>query len=426
MLVLLAWSISMPTPHPAEATANNGTIAPTATSAVTALANGDVSTLPNFTVAFIGDSGDGSNGDQRFDEVLHLIQTEGAEMVVHLGDFVYTPLVASTITELWQSNIDTILGPNFLYLGVEGNHDVWSSFEPFFRERLARNHYDPNTINGTDYALAHNGLKLVFVGQNVENNATFLSQNLAEDRHIWKICGWHQNMNDFQAGGKADERLWTEYQICQDAGAIIATGHEHSYARTLTLNEPAHTAGVHRTTGDSGQMWVERGKPGKSFVFVNGLGGYTKRAYRADLHDDDGWWATIYTSTRYCRDDCTDPVTQAQQRSADIAAYRYNHGALFITFHVDDDPYKARGYFKTIDGDVIDTFEIHAVASTPTPSATPTPTSTATTMMPTSTPSPTPTETPIDPTATSTHTPTATPPAQDAPAIFMPMLLGSP
>ena len=35
-----------------------------------------------------------------------------------------------------------------------------------------------------------------------------------------------------------------------------------------------------------------------------------------------------------------------------------NFGALFIIFHVNGQPDKARGYFKDIDGDVIDEFEI--------------------------------------------------------------------
>ena len=37
---------------------------------------------------------------------------------------------------------------------------------------------------------------------------------------------------------------------------------------------------------------------------------------------------------------------------------RPNHGALFIDFHVDDDPRKARGYFKNIRGQVVDSFTV--------------------------------------------------------------------
>src|SRR5947208_17102806 len=37
-------------------------------------------------------------------------------------------------------------------------------------------------------------------------------------------------------------------------------------------------------------------------------------------------------------------------------------GALFITFNIDGDPRKAQGYFKNINGEIIDTFEIRADA----------------------------------------------------------------
>ena len=46
--------------------------------------------------------------------------------------------------------------------------------------------------------------------------------------------------------------------------------------------------------------------------------------------------------------------------SADAAAdvQGYTYGALFITFNAGGDPQKAEAYFKTINGDIIDTFSI--------------------------------------------------------------------
>src|SRR5438045_8488892 len=37
-------------------------------------------------------------------------------------------------------------------------------------------------------------------------------------------------------------------------------------------------------------------------------------------------------------------------------------GALFITFNIDGDPRKAQGYFKNINGEIIDTFVIRSDA----------------------------------------------------------------
>ncbi|MBI1294517.1 hypothetical protein GC175_06125, partial [bacterium] len=349
---------------------------PTATVTATPLANGDIPTTPNFTVAYFADSGDGTNGAMMFDEVLQLVRDEGAQMVVHAGDFINNS-GRQGITSAWVNNVNTILGPDFLYLGAEGNHDVWSDFEPFMRDRLTRNGYDPTLLNGPNYTLSHNGIKFVTVGEVLDSNVAFLQQHLSGDKHIWKVCVWHHQMNDTQPGNKINERLWAEYQTCQDNGAMITSGHEHSYARTLTFNEPVHADGQHTTFGNAETMWVEAGSPGKNFVVVSGLGGHSKRAYRADMHDDDSWWATLYTADRYCRNNCTNPVTGVQDRSADIAGYNYTYGALFVTYYVDGDPYKARAYFKTIDGNIIDSFEIYA-GSPSSPAPTPTPTATAT------------------------------------------------
>ena len=82
--------------------------------------------------------------------------------------------------------------------------------------------------------------------------------------------------------------------------------------------------------------------PGSSFAFVSGLGGLSIRNQERCLPFDypygcQGEWASIYTSDQGAKP-----------------------GALFIVFHVDGDPRKARGYFKNIDGEIIDSFTIFA------------------------------------------------------------------
>ena len=53
-----------------------------------------------------------------------------------------------------------------------------------------------------------------------------------------------------------------------------------------------------------------------------------------------------------------------QDQSRDIDAYTYTWGALFIEFNVDGDPYKAKAYFKTVAGDIIDEFTLIAQGGT--------------------------------------------------------------
>jgi len=69
-------------------------------------------------------------------------------------------------------------------------------------------------------------------------------------------------------------------------------------------------------------------KPGQSFAFVSGLGGYDIRDQ--ELYND--WWGSIYTSTQGAE-----------------------HGALFCTLNGAD----ADCYFKDINGTVPDRFTLH-------------------------------------------------------------------
>ena len=70
---------------------------------------------------------------------------------------------------------------------------------------------------------------------------------------------------------------------------------------------------------------------GESFVFVSGLGGHSIR----DQERDGPWWASIYTSDQGA-----------------------NFGALFCEFFAHGVPDRATCYFKDIDGNVPDRFEL--------------------------------------------------------------------
>ena len=340
-----------------------------------------VATDPNFKVAFIGDSGAGNN----FRDVLNLIKAEGAQAVLHQGDFAYSSPIST-----WTSVIDSVLGANFPYFASDGNHDNWSQYTPFFKAHISAAGLDPNALNSDSYSLVYKGLKLVFSKEN--GNATFIQQQLANDNHIWKVCSWHKNMTTMQLGTKGNEQGWGDYEECRKAGAIIATAHEHTYERTKTLTN------IQSLTVDTAQHPISNGvpgnpnsvlvAPGKTFVFVSGLGGNGPRnqdrclPFTYPYGGGSGCnyiWASVYTTD------------QASTLNASP------FGALFISFNVDGNPNKARGYFKTVTGQTIDQFEINK-SSTPPPPGTPTPTPTSGGLSPTRTPTPapgTPTPTPI-------------------------------
>ena len=322
---------------------------------------------PNFKVAFIADQGRGSAATA----VLQLIEDEGAQLVLHQGDFDY-----NDDPDAWDQKITNVLGPAFPYFISVGNHDVaaWSGangYQAKFQQRLALipDAQCTGTL-GVNSTCIYKGLAIVLsgVGTLGTGHEAYIQGAFASDDHLWRICSWHKNMNKMQLGSKSNATGWGVYQACLAAGAIVATGHEHSYSRTYLMSSFENQV----IDNTSSTLVLEQGK---SFAFVSGLGG-------ASIRNQDvswPWMAAVYTSDQGA-----------------------NFGALFCTFNVGGQPDQADCYFKNINGVVPDQFQLTSNLSGGAPVPSPTPTATPTDT-PTPTPSPTPTATP-----TSTATPTAT------------------
>jgi hypothetical protein len=295
-------------------------------------------------VAFIGDQGLGSNSVA----VLQLIEDEGADIALHQGDFEY-----ADDPDAWDAQITGVLGPNFPYLASAGNHDVCclAAYAAKVAARVAANPDISCQVVETVISRAHctfRGLSIVIVGPGVTGSgdsvyAPYIDSEFSADPYTWRICSWHKNQRLMQVGDKPDETGWGMYESCRQAGAIVATGHEHSYSRTHLMSSFEDQT----VASTSGTLELSEGE---SFAFVSGLGG---RSIRPQLLSGD-WWASIYTSTQ----------------GAD-------YGALFCTFF-DTAANHASCYFKDIDGEMPDQFEIvsHVNEPTQTPAPTPTPTPT--------------------------------------------------
>ncbi|MBI4674319.1 MAG: hypothetical protein HY741_21970 [Chloroflexi bacterium] len=203
-------------------------------------------------------------------------------------------------------------------------------------------------LNDEMYAVTFKGLKIVFVGEAGERAgdstyAPFIERQLAGDDHLWKICSWHKNQKAMQIGGKSDDMGWKVYETCKAHGAIIATAHEHSYHRTKTLTNIQDQI-VDPDWSDPNRLRVA---PGATFVFVSGLGGKSIRDQERCLpttypYGCKGEWAKIYTRDQRAR-----------------------YGALFITFNVGGNSQRAEGYFKNVEGELVDEFEVIADAGSP-------------------------------------------------------------
>ncbi len=287
---------------------------------------------PNFTVAFIGDQGPSSDALA----VLALIKSEGADMVLHQGDFDY-----NDNPDAWDQRITDVLGPDFPYFASIGNHDerAWTRYQQKLLDRLARIPEAQCTGDlGVNSSCEYRGLFFILSGVGVKGTAheRYIREELAQTDAVWRICSWHKNQTAMQVGEKSDETGWGVYEACREGGAIIATAHEHSYERTKTL------ISIESQIVDP--EWPHprelRLAPGSSFVFVSGLGGHSIREQRRCLpstppYGCKGEWASIYSSS---------------QGAAP--------GALFCSFNFSAQPDKARCYFKDIGGVVPDEFTV--------------------------------------------------------------------
>jgi hypothetical protein len=319
------------------------------------LALGSDCAQPGLYVAFFGDqslSQDAAN-------VLSLIKTEDVDAVVHLGDIDYTDDPTS-----WDELVRANLGDEVPYLTVVGNHDVpmWypaSEGSPSYQAIATRKQAAISGLRcsgevGVQAKCTFRGLVLVESGIGTlpevpddPNRLAALDRSLTDETAIWKICAWHKNQRDLQLGSKTDEVGWGAYEICRQHGALIMTGHEHSYARSRTLTDFSDGSAA-RAFGASGAMDAVEVGEGKTVVTVAGLGGHSIRLFEEEIHGTDvpSWWATVYTSNRYV------------DNGVPVSDFKATYGALFVHFGVDGDPTLARAAFKTTDGAVVDEFTI--------------------------------------------------------------------
>ncbi len=290
--------------------------------------------LQPVTVAFIGDQG--INPDAR--AVLQLIKAESADLVLHQGDLDY-----GNNPTRWDAFITDVLGADFPYLASVGNHDrLWhppNGYQDKLQARLDRiDELNCSGDLGVESVCTFRGLFFILSGvggriaKDDPDHVAYIRNQLAQTNSKWRICSWHRNQRLMQVGGKGDEVGWEPFKACREGGAIVATAHEHSYSRTHLMNN-FETQSIASTANT---LVIEEGR---SFAFVSGLGG---SSIRRQGRRDEPWWASVYTSDQDA-----------------------NFGALFCTFFVNSKPNRARCYFKDIDGNVPDKFELISKVKSP-------------------------------------------------------------
>jgi hypothetical protein len=319
--------------------------------------SGGTAGFQNVIVAFIGDQG--NNADAQ--AVLSLIQSEGAQAVVHNGDFDY----ANQPTQ-WIAMIDNALGMNFPYFAVLGNHEKDEPYRSQYVQVLVdRANRIPemhdNCTGSQGYATSCNfrGIRIVqscvglgeidgvLCGKDAPQPIAHIHDSLANDNSIWSVCNWHKLQQQMQVGDKTDEAGWQAYLECMNAGAIIMTAHSHTYSRSYTLTDIANV-NVAANKGAIGTASVMQVAPGRTFAVVAGIGG---RALDARVRTD-AWWASYYTSDRWRQSGSTGDVALSPAGE---------QGAVFIKFNVGGDPRLAEGWVKDITQRTLDSFTIQAL-----------------------------------------------------------------
>jgi len=274
-------------------------------------------------IAFIGDQG----SEDKSRAVLELIKAEGADIVLHQGDFDY-----QDNPKLWDGLISSVLGKDFPYLASLGNHDVPAKlgYQRVLRRRLARTpEVNCRGIPAVRQTCKFRGIDIVLVAPGIRGNkyryANFIRKHFRQSRSAWRICSWHKNMTKMQLGRKGNATGWDVYEACRVSGAMIATGHDHTYARTYLMK----SFGRQRIADKKSIVLRRR----RSFAFVSGLGGASIRRQRREAP----WWASVYT----------------KDQKADA-------GALFCTLRNN-----ATGscYFKDIQGRIPDRFSLATALS---------------------------------------------------------------
>ncbi len=281
---------------------------------------GGISAAPNTKIAYIGDTGDGNN----FQAVLNLIKQEGATAVVHSGDLSYTSSASTFI-----GKINATLGANFPYFMGQGNHDkgTWGQYVP----RIPSQYVVAGSPASADYAVNFQGVYVAIGRDKVSTPSTFSTDlKLAQVQNIWKVCSFHEVHRAMHTGYKSTEIPYSVYDECRTYGAMTTNGHAHTYNRSVTLLS-ASGQQIDPSYPDPFNLRVARGV---FFDLHNGASGKSPGSWErckktTDASDVAGGKCNIF----------------ANRNGAVITRIGSPYGAAFITYNVDGDPRKARGYY---------------------------------------------------------------------------------
>ena len=260
--------------------------------------------------------------------MLNQVKTWGASFVIHSGDFEY-----ENDPQLFEDNLNAVLGPDYPYFASIGNHDniAWNGHQQRLTARLQRFGGNLNCTGDIGINMACNWQGLFFVlsgvGTRGSDHETYIDNAFASSTAVWKIVSWHKNQRLMQIGGKINEVGWDAYDTARKHGAIIATGHEHSYCRSFMMSDYS----TQQVANFDATLDLN---VGESFVFVSGLAGKDIRDWNDNLVSNE-WWAAYGASNN-----------------------NIQYGALLCTFNINGDLRKAHCTYTDVNGKIWDDFDV--------------------------------------------------------------------
>lgn len=238
-------------------------------------------------IGFVGDTGARSNAK----DTLDMFKDLGVDLVVHLGDLDY-----EDDPNKMEDLLDDTLGPNFPVLYIIGNHDInnWTEYIALNKKRIEKTSAADIYCEGNQGVSGYCIYKGVFIEMIGYGTLCDSSQHLETARRNlqstpqadWRVCAWHKVHSSFQLGSESTEVSLKMYNTCIEEGAIVMTGHNHSYGRTKPIRD-AETKSV------SSSYSLRKGK---TLIFLNGVGG--RALYSGnDEYYKNPWWDITYTAT---------------------------------------------------------------------------------------------------------------------------------
>lgn len=330
-------------------------------------------TVQPYKIAFTADQGNSKDTVA----VLQLVKNEKVDLIILSGDFDYKDSPKN-----WDSLNTETLGTDAKILASIGHHEIpnLQGYLAILQQKLTKlPNFKCSGEIGTKHSCTYGDFTFVFTAPDIvgEGYDTYIKNTFANSKSIWNICSMHNRLEPFKPATKSAQ------QECLNAGAIIATGHNHIYARSPLLNGISKENVVTKTS----PITIEKGK---TFTFMSGLGGKSIDPLQGTWQGTKDWWTKVYGADENAKS-----------------------GALFCTFGVNNIRNQADCYFKNIDGDVIDNFTIISkvnsdivIENPPTPTPTPSP-ETNPNPAPNPTPSPNPVP-PVVPTASNQNSPLGT------------------